>query len=271
MNLKILLSTLLITSITSLYTHRVAHGQEMNSISLDGDWTMKHFDFGMGTWKPAWGIFMAFPPPEVDQLRKDAMTIQVPGSIQHSLVDLGIVEDPYIGDNAKEILWVEEHEWWLTKSVDIPEEWEGKGISLKCNMINYQADVWVNDTWVGRTIGNYLPMDIAVAKQLTYGAKNDIVVRLRAPENSTNYIKNNLFIDWRIRDREVLHERPWVTPSNPQAGEYLISKCFFGWDWGPHLVPIGILQPIKLEAKDQQTVENVFVKTTSIDNNEASL
>ncbi len=244
---------------------------QIDEISLNGTWQIRNFDYGMGTWKPAWGIFMAFPPPETDSLLRNASTIQVPGSVQQALVDQGVAPDPYIGDNIKEMLWVEEQEWWLVKSIDIPIEWAGMKIALQCNMLNYQADVWVNQNWSGRTIGNYSPMDLEVLDHLNYGASNDIVIRLRAPENSTNAIKNNLFIDWRILNKEVLHERPWVTPSNPQAGEYLISKCFFGWDWGPHLVPIGILQPIKLQASQQIELASVFVKTMSIDSGQANL
>ncbi|WP_075602983.1 glycoside hydrolase family 2 protein [Saccharicrinis aurantiacus] len=242
-----------------------------NEISLDGDWTMKSFEFGMGTWSPAWGIFMAFPPPEVDSLTQEAITVKVPGSVQHNLVELGLTKDPYVGDNVKDLRWVEDREWYFVKQIEVPNDWQGKNITLDCNMINYKADVWVNGTWCGVTVGNYQEMKIDVSKCIEAGTLNDIILRLRAPENSNKEIKNNKFFDWTTGVDGDLHERPWVTPSNPQAGEYLISKCVFGWDWGPHIVPIGILQPIKLVAKEDAKIENIFVKTKSISSNTAKL
>ncbi|MCE5270466.1 hypothetical protein LLH00_04205 [bacterium] len=235
-----------------------------DEISLDGAWRMKDFVIGMGMWKPSLAITLVDPPPDTAQLTGGALCAQVPGSVQHNLFALGRVPDPYVEQNCDSLKWVEDREWWFTRTVDIPEAWRGRRVALKCNLINYRADVWVNQTWCGVTVGDYQPLDIEVQKGLQFGRSNVVAIRLRAPENSSKAIPDLKFIDWHTMDGS-LHKRPHVTPTNPQAGEFLMSKCFFGWDWGPHLVPLGILQPIRLVASDFLSLDNLFVRTVELD------
>lgn len=232
------------------------------AISLDGTWTAKGFEIGMGMWKPSYRILIVDPPPDPVQLTKDAIPAAVPGSIQTALVKAGVVPDPYVEEQGKKILWVEEREWWYVREFDVPADWQGQLVTLESGMVNYRADVWINQTWCGVTYGNYLRLAMDATKALKYGGRNLIAIRLRAPENSSKGIPD-LWFERGSRDKSLMR-RSWVTPTSPQASEFLMSRCLFGWDWGPHLVPIGILQPIRLVARGALEVGPPFMTTRAL-------
>ncbi len=240
----------------------MARSGGIEEISLDGVWTIKDFEFGMGMWKPTFRILLVDPPPDSIQLTTDAIRAEVPGCVRKALMKAGRIPDPYIEEQAKQSLWVEEKEWWFVRNFEVPQSWKGKLVSLECNMINYRADVWINQIWCGVTEGNYLRLKMDVEQALKYGETNIITIRIRLPGNSIKSIPDLLFTRGRYDD--TLMRRPWVTPTNPQNCEFLISSCLFGWDWGPHLVPIGILQPIHLAAHEQLQLEAPFLITRSL-------
>jgi beta-mannosidase len=234
----------------------------IEQLSLNGRWTVKDFDFGMGMWKPTFRILLVQPPPDPIHLTKDGIPVQIPGCVRQALMQAGIIPDPYIEEQAKQSLWIEEKEWWFVRHFQIHESWQDKLVSLECNMINYRADVWINQIWCGVTEGNYLRLKMDVEQALKYGSDNIITIRMRSIPNSKAAIPDPLFTKGRY-DTSLMY-RSWVTPTNPQVGEYLISSCLFGWDWGTHMVPIGILQPIKLVARDKLQLEAPFMVTQNL-------
>jgi len=60
-------------------------------------------------------------------------------------------------------------------------------------MINYRADVWINQIWCGVTEGNYLRLKMDVEHTLKYGSDNIITIRMRSIPNSTAAIPDPLF------------------------------------------------------------------------------
>lgn len=246
-------------SVTSLV---MAKSSGIEEILLDGTWTVKGFEFGMGMWKPTFRILLVDPPPDSVQLTRDAIPAQVPGTVRKALLKAGVIPDPYVEEQAKQSLWVEEKEWWFVHNFEVPESWKGKLVTLECNMINYRADVWINQVWCGVTQGNYLRLKMDVEQALKYNRKNIITIRLRPPVNSTKAIPDLWFT--RGRYNNTLMRRPWVTPTNPQNSEFLISSCLFGWDWGTHIVPTGIPQPIRLVARNKLQLEAPFMITRSL-------
>ena len=233
-----------------------------NKISLDGEWLVKDFKIGMGMYYPEKWIQLVYFP-DTARLTEEAIKVNVPTSVQKAYKDLNKLPDPYYGFNAKQYRWMEDREWWFVRSVNIPKDWENKNLRIKCGMINYRSDVWVNDTWCGVTYGNYTELNHNITKAVKPGESNLVIIRLRAPENSSEEIPDPVFV---LGDG--FHKRRHVTPTNPQVSEFLMSSCLFGWDWGPHLVPIGILQPIFITANDFLEIEDPFIYTKELmDNN----
>jgi len=229
--------------------------------SLDGEWTIKDFKIGMGMyWPEKWVQLVYFP--RIDSLTNNSLEVQVPTSVQKAYRDAKLLPDPYVEFNVRKYRWMEDREWWFVRTFEAPASWENKDIDINCAMINYRADVWVNNIWCGRTVGNYMPLDHDISKAIKPGQTNTVFVRFRAPENSSEEIPNPWFTI-----QNGFHRRPHVTPTNPQVSEFLMSSCLFGWDWGPHLVPIGFLQPVYLTADEHVEIEQPYIYTTSLSEN----
>ena len=86
---------------------------------------------------------------------------------------------------------------WYRKTIDIPDSLTGKFIKLMFYAVNYVADVWLNDTYLGYHEGGYTPFAFDVSSDLNYGAANVLVVRVDNPSwGSRNDIVPYTRVDW---------------------------------------------------------------------------
>lgn len=86
---------------------------------------------------------------------------------------------------------------WYRKTVDIPGSLNGKFIKLMFYAVNYVADVWLNDTYLGYHEGGYTPFAFDVSSLLKYGASNVLVIRVDNPAwGSRNDIVPYTRADW---------------------------------------------------------------------------
>ncbi|MEJ2617820.1 MAG: glycoside hydrolase family 2 TIM barrel-domain containing protein, partial [Ignavibacteriaceae bacterium] len=92
-----------------------------------------------------------------------------------------------------------------------------------------------------------------VSNLLEYGKENSIAVRLEAtPDAWTNLTLYGL--TWRSNDRDQL---------------YSIAQCMYGWDWGPHCVPIGLWQPVKLIVTGPLRISHPYIRSKILSGNRA--
>jgi len=234
---------------------------QTETLSLDGKWTMKDFKTGMGMyWPEKWVQLVYFP--EINRLTENSLEVEVPTSVQKAYRDAGLLPDPYVEFNVKEYRWMEDREWWFVKQFKAPEDWDGKRLTLNCAMINYRADTWVNNIWCGITEGNYTAVKHDISDAVIPGEWNTVIFRFRAPENSSEQIPD----PWFMGD-EKKHRRWHVTPTNPQVSEFLMSSSLFGWDWRPHLVPVGFLQSVYISVDEHLEIQEPYIYTTALSEN----
>ena len=102
---------------------------------------------------------------------------------------------------------------WYRRSFPIPDSWAGQSITLKFGAVNYLADVWLNDTWLGYHEGGSTPFAFDASKAALPGSSNAIVVRVDNPA----WGSRNDIVPWGLAD--------W-------------------WNFG------GLIRPVWLEASD---------------------
>lgn len=86
---------------------------------------------------------------------------------------------------------------WYRKNFSVPDSLNGKFIKLIFYSVNYVADVWVNDVYVGYHEGGYTPFAFDVSEFLNYGGNNVIAVRVDNPAWGTrNDIVPYTECDW---------------------------------------------------------------------------
>ncbi len=86
---------------------------------------------------------------------------------------------------------------WYRKNFNVDAEDAGKFVKLIFYAVNYVADVWLNDVYLGYHEGGYTPFAFDVSSALNYGGNNVLVVRVDNPAwNSRNDIVPYTRCDW---------------------------------------------------------------------------
>ena len=76
---------------------------------------------------------------------------------------------------------------WFRREIDLPECWSGKEVYLKFKAVDYYADVWLNDQYLGWHEGYFTPFEFRVTDYLKPG-KNVLVVKNDSPRDPTEYV-----------------------------------------------------------------------------------
>jgi beta-galactosidase/beta-glucuronidase len=77
--------------------------------------------------------------------------------------------------NARDLLWMEQKEWWFIKDFDLPRldgTWR-----LTFEGVNYRAEAWLNDVQIGVWEGSFLTMKIDLDPKLLLKEGNRLAVR----------------------------------------------------------------------------------------------
>lgn len=186
---------------------------------------------------------------------------RIPGCNYTALIDAGILQDPYIGLNEKQSLWVAECDWRYSRSFSIDANiLRSESIELVAEMIDTIAIIRINGYEVGNVENVNIGYRFDIKKHLTIG-ENTIEIDLFSP------IKNA-----QKRNQEI----HCVSNTMGLSGGPNIRKtqCHFGWDWGPILPPSGIQRDIYIEygsnikicdmqVRQRHTDEGVYIITNA--------
>ncbi|HCY77992.1 MAG TPA: glycoside hydrolase family 2 [Ignavibacteriales bacterium] len=86
---------------------------------------------------------------------------------------------------------------WYRKNFNVDPALDGKFVKLMFYAVNYVADVWLNDVYLGYHEGGYTPFAFDVSSALNYGGNNVLVVRVDNPAwGSRNDIVPYTQCDW---------------------------------------------------------------------------
>jgi beta-galactosidase len=86
---------------------------------------------------------------------------------------------------------------WYRRNFDIPDSLDGKFTKLIFYAVNYVADVWLNDVYLGYHEGGYTPFSFNVSSALNFGGSNVLVVRVDNPSwGQRNDIVPYKRVDW---------------------------------------------------------------------------
>lgn len=167
----------------------------------------------------------------------------VPGDVYTDLWRAGRIDDPHYGRNSLKAKWVPEMEWWYKRQFDVPPEMKGKRIQLVFDGVDFGCDVWLNGTKLGTHEGMFSRFKFDVTDHISFEklrfGTNVLMIRLHpAPR----------------RYSQVAGRKPaW-------HGDYWVS-----------LPPTGIWKPVYIEAMGTTTIEDVYVRTSGLADDIASL
>ncbi|MCC2548699.1 hypothetical protein LJY25_19785 [Hymenobacter sp. BT175] len=118
---------------------------------------------------------------------------------------------------------------WFSTRLDVPAALKGRRVTLQFESVRFRAEIFVNRQLVGYDLVNSTPFEVDISRYVTYGAPNEVAVRITDPNGN---------FDWR-------------DSQNFMWGSYrTIPTHGFG----------GITGRVKLVATDPVFVQDVFVK-----------
>ena len=117
---------------------------------------------------------------------------------------------------------------WYRRQVNVPAAWRGRHIWLVFDGVSYQCDIWVNDGYAFSHEGHFVSFEQDISPLVRFGETNEIVVRV------SDYDYGG-----------IMQSEQW--------GEKLIGVygCWTTW--------AGIYQAVRLEARDEAWIDNLFV------------
>lgn len=164
--------------------------------------------------------------------------VKVPGSVQKALKDAGIIKDWNIGNNYIGIEWIENRHWiFATK---IPDEWINRGRStiLKCLGLDDNGVIMVNGKEAGKFNNTFIPYRFDIGPFLR-DKNNTLAIVFECPPSYLGQIGYTSKIkDWKPR-------------------------FYYGWDWIPRIVQIGIWDNVLLDVVDKESavIEDLKIVT----------
>ena len=174
------------------------------------------------------------------------MDATVPGCNFLDLMANGVIDDPFLKLNEKDVEWVGNADFEYKRTFDVSSgELSANRVLLCANMLDTVCDVFINGKFVASSDNCFIKFEFDVKDFLVDG-ENELLIYFHSPVN------------W-VKDKY----KACMTPmnSNGQNGIVHIRKpqCHFGWDWGPVLPCSGISDDIYLEFVNEGRIEDFSV------------
>jgi beta-galactosidase/beta-glucuronidase len=207
-------------------------------VELTENWLIEGFDSERGLAAKAY--------------RKDYLPLQgvktcIPSTVRNALLKEGHIADPYEGFNSETTKWVEKKEWWFFHDFPTPEYAGEQRVILTFEGITYRAEIWVNGIQADYIEGMFRVAEVDVTDYLDE-KHNRLTLRIRAQENA--------FLDDRNSEGQ-----------NCVRTQAPVAQSMYRWNWCPHIVCIGIWQPVTLAVRNPIYIESVQIRTLSVETN----
>lgn len=162
---------------------------------------------------------------------------KVPGCNYLDLMQEGIIADPFVGTNEKDVYWVSEKDWLYKTIFSVSKsDMSHDVVMLSCDMLDTIATLSLNGKQIGTANNCHIKHSFDIKDYLVEG-DNLLEILFNSPVKYVN-------------QKQSIEKAP--ANSNGLNGIVHIRKpqCHFGWDWGPVLTPSGISGDIYIEAYD---------------------
>lgn len=228
---------LLIMLFLSLGMAVSANAGTCHVLNLNKDWSFKQAR--LNNWHPA----------------------TVPGTVHTDLMALGMIDDPFIGLNEKEVQWVDKEDWEYRTVFDAEGAVGSRQALLVFHGLDTYADIFLNDSLILKADNMFRTWKVDVAALLK---EKGNVLRI--------YFHSPIKVDmekWHKLD----YQYNAVNDQSQNGGVFDRRLSVFarkagyhyGWDWGPRLVTSGVWRPIELVLWNDVRIDDVYTRqqTTS--------
>jgi hypothetical protein len=174
----------------------------------------------------------------------------VPGTVLTSLVDMGIYPSPLFGLNNMCIPdTLCRMDWIYKNNFVLPKSFEGKQLKVLFNGINYEAEIYLNNIYLGNMRGAFTRGIFDITHMASFGKNNELKVVIHPPHNPG------------------IPQEANSESHGPNGGILCLDGptfiCSEGWDWIPGIRDrnIGIWQDVRLQVMDGMEIADPQIVT----------
>ncbi len=210
-----------------------------NKIVSNTEYNLSSLEWKLWGYRPEnWKLDFNFNELKGTKAEYISIPAKVPGSVQKALRDAGIIDDWNIGNNYISIEWIENRHWIF--AAKIPDEWIRKesNIILHCQGLDDNGVIMVNGKEAGKFNNTFIPYNFNISPFLK-DQNNTLAIVFECPPANLGQIGYTSKIkDWKPR-------------------------FYYGWDWIPRIVQVGIWDNILLEVTDKESarIEDIKIVT----------
>ena len=156
----------------------------------------------------------------------------VPGSVTDDMYRDGVIPDPYFEKNSLLSEWIPERTWIYRKGFELPdalckeEEIYKKRFFLHFEGVDYSAQFYLNDVFLGEHHSMYTPVEFDVTDVIEPGEKNLLAVVLKKAPDEQSQVSKTRYVK--------THK----------------SRMTYWWDFCPRMIHMGIWDDVWLEVAD---------------------
>lgn len=188
---------------------------------------------------------------------KQAIPTMLPGSVIHTLVEAGELQDPSQENYENQAQWVCEKDWLFTsQKFNLGTFFDYEHIELEFQSLDTYAEVYINGKMVLSADNYHRTWRIKDAKKHMDPFVNVIEIKFFSP------IK---------KAQEQLNALEYSLPTEAIRSVNRSPQFQYGWDWAPKLVDMGLHSPIKLIGWNNARILNTNFETSSCNEREANM
>jgi len=181
------------------------------------------------------------------KLPTNPIEAEVPGSVYATLLEKGLIPDPYYRTNELEVLPVMQNDFEYSTSFVLGDESLDKdALLLIFEGIDTLADIYLNEQLFGSVKNMHRRYEYDITGLAKKG-ENSLRIYLKSP---TKYIKEENEKVYCGGVHEAMEGFPHLRKAH----------CMFGWDWGPRIPDAGIFRPVYLLEVDRARLEDLRIR-----------
>ncbi|MDP4209033.1 MAG: glycoside hydrolase family 2 protein [Bacteroidota bacterium] len=235
----ILLISLMLTS-TTMWAAKDS-GQK---IPIDSNWEFRQI--GIVQWLPA----------------------IVPGTVHTDLLNNKKIQDPYFRLNEHDLQWIDKVNWEYKTSFGVNAALlQSDHLSLDFKGLDTYADVYINDKLMLKADNMF--------REWTVDCKNE----LRVGDNTLRIYFHSPITEGLKKQEEYGFPLPAINDQSELGGLGMNRVSIFtrkagyhyGWDWGPRFVTSGIWRPVYLNAWNDVSLTDLYVRQDKVTSQQASI
>jgi beta-mannosidase len=186
----------------------------------------------------------------------------IPGTVHADLEENGLIKDPLYRMNEDDVQWIEKKDWEYRTTFEIGKETLKKQVvEMEFRGLDTYADVYLNEHLILQADNMFLGWKVDCKPYLVEG-ENSLRVYFHSQVNEG--MKKLKQLDYII---PATNEQ---APIDQRTNVFTRKAPFhYGWDWGPRLVTSGIWRPVSIKAWNNAVIEDVYIVTESIADNQA--